>query len=271
MPPIAFVGAGNMAKSIIGGLISNGVPAASIAASATREQSLTALKEQYNIAVHLDNLELIREAKVIVLAVKPQKMALVCKQLAGNIADDTLIISIAAGITCASLEKWLGGSYPIVRCMPNTPSLVLKGASGLYASANVNQQQKDLSDQIMNAVGICCWVDEEHLIDAVTAVAGSAPAYFFLFIEAMIDSGISQGLEAEAARDLAIQTALGAATLAQQSETTVDELRRRVTSPNGTTERAIASLEANGLRDTVDKAMLACNKRAKELALELEE
>ena len=208
-------------------------------------------------------------ADVIILAVKPQVLEQVCTDLQPHLSHNPLIISIAAGIDIPSLSHWLGSDVAIVRCMPNTPALVQTGASGLYANHHTSDNQKVLAAQILEAVGIVQWLDNEALIDPVTAVSGSGPAYYFLFMEAMIDAGVAQGLSRETATELTLQTALGAAKLAQSSDVDVAELRRRVTSPNGTTEQAILSFEKDNLRQTVSRAMDACSDRSREMAREL--
>lgn len=257
-----------MARSIIGGLISNGHPGKMITATSPAQEELDKLAEDYGVNTNIDNKQALNNADVVVLAVKPQIMKPVCCELAEALPKQALVISIAAGISAASLEAWLE-TPPLVRCMPNTPALVLEGASGLFANSKASEEQKQLAHAILAAVGEVTWVETEALIDSVTAVSGSGPAYFFLMMEAMIEAGIKQGLERKTAETLAIQTALGAAKLAKHSDVDVAELRRRVTSPKGTTEQAINSFEANGFRSIVDQAMQACRTRAEELAEEL--
>ncbi len=266
---ITFIGAGNMASSIIGGLVNKGYPAQRITATDPYQPSLDKLSEQLAIQTSSDNGAAARSAEVIVLAVKPQVMEQVCAELKDHLAHQPLIISIAAGIDIFSLDSWLGNDLAIVRCMPNTPSLVQTGASGLYANARTSEPQKATAHAIMEAVGIVQWTATEALIDSVIAVSGSGPAYFFLFMEAMIEAGIAQGLSRENATELTLQTALGAARLAQDSDVDVVELRRRVSSPNGTTERAIASFEQDDLRQIVARAMQVCADRSREMAKEL--
>ncbi|WP_447927173.1 pyrroline-5-carboxylate reductase [Vreelandella sp. EE27] len=267
---ITFIGAGNMAKAIIGGLIESGVSATHITATAPTEQALTPLRDAMGIHTHTDNGKAIQNADVVILAVKPQIMQNVCAELADTLrAQAPLVISIAAGLEAATIDAWLGGNTALVRCMPNTPSLVGVGASGLYANRGVSDAQRTLAGELMEAVGIVEWVEDEALLDAVTAVSGSAPAYFFLMFEAMEEAGVAQGLPAATARRLAIQTALGAATMARQSEHDPATLKRNVMSPGGTTERAIEHLESAGLRDTMASAMQACAERASEMAKEL--
>ena len=266
---LTFIGAGNMASSILGGLIAKGYPAANISASDPYQQSLDKLAAAHGINITQDNAVAVADADVIVLAVKPQVLKSVCEALQPHLKHRPLIISIAAGIDITSLDKWLGNQLAIVRCMPNTPALVQTGASGLYANGQTSAEQKANADEILKSVGIVQWLDSESLIDPVTAVSGSGPAYYFLMMEAMIDAGIAQGLSRTAATELTLQTALGAAKLAQSSDVDVAELRRRVTSPNGTTEQAILSFEASDLRGTVSRAMQACTDRSIEMAKEL--
>ena len=266
---ISFIGGGNMARSILGGLLAEGFHPQQLRVSGPRPNSLAALEAEFGVATTHDNISVCVGADVVVLAVKPQVMQAVCEQLRGHIAAETLVISVAAGITCASLSHWLGGQPAIVRAMPNTPALIRAGAAGLFANALVTPEQRDLATQILGAVGLACWVEQEPLIDTVTAVSGSGPAYFFLFMEAMIAAAQEQGLDAASARALTLQTALGAAKLALSSGDDIGVLRRRVTSPNGTTEQAIKSFEQSNLQGLVSVAMTACRARAEALAQEL--
>ncbi len=270
-PRIAFIGAGNMASSIIGGLVGKNFPPRNISAADPHTATLDRLKATAPVRTTTDNLDAISGADVVVLAVKPQVMREVLTPLAETLRQSRpLIVSIAAGIEIASLARWLGDdTLPIVRCMPNTPALVQSGATGLYASPAVSAAQRQLADTVLRAVGIALWVDDEAQIDAVTAVSGSGPAYFFLVMEAMQAAGEKLGLPADVARQLTLQTALGAAQMAIASDVGADELRRRVTSPNGTTERAVAAFEAGGLRQLFDKALTDCRDRSVELAREL--
>jgi len=266
---ITFVGGGNMARSIIGGLVQQGYAPGNLCASARRPETLDALHKDFGIRVEQNNGAAVKGADVVVLSVKPQVMKEVCLSLRDELPLNALIISVAAGITCASLANWLGASRHIVRCMPNTPALVQMGASGLYAAAGITAEERQIAEAILGAVGTVAWVDDEGLIDTVTAVSGSGPAYFFLFLEAMVASAVQQGLDPATARQLAIQTAAGAARLAQTSDVDLAELRRRVTSPGGTTERAIAAFEQHKFRQVVDIAMQACANRSRELAEQL--
>lgn len=260
-----------MARSIIGGLVNKGFDAASIIACDPKPAALAALEQDFGITTSGDNNTAVDAADVVVLAVKPQVMKQACLDLRGAIAEQTLVVSIAAGINCHSLQQWLGQQRRIVRCMPNTPSLVQKGASGLYAADTVSAEQRQLAETIMQAVGAVQWLESEDQIDAVTAVSGSGPAYFFLMLEAMVDAGVEQGLDFEMAKSLAIQTAAGAAELARTSELDLAELRRRVTSPGGTTEQAILSFEKHQLRSIVKQAMQACADRSRQMSAELGE
>ena len=265
---IAFIGGGNMATSIVGGLINNTFEAHKIFISEPNSELATKLAAQYHINIAASNSAACAACDIIVLAVKPQILKQVCEEIAPQLHDNHLIISIAAGINSASLIKWLG-KKAVVRTMPNTPALISEGACGLFACADVSESQRDIADHIMMSVGITAWVNNENLIDSVTAISGSGPAYFFLMIESMIDAGKKLGLDHETASTLALQTAYGAAKLAQQSDVDIKELRRRVTSPKGTTEKAIESFESNNFRHTIEHAMKACAERAKSLAEEL--
>ncbi|EHA14832.1 pyrroline-5-carboxylate reductase [Halomonas sp. HAL1] len=267
---ITFIGAGNMASAIIGGLIDSGVAPSTITATAPSDSELAPVKARLGINTNTDNNAAVAEADVVVLAVKPQIMRTVCEALRDSVQrQQPLVISIAAGLDADTIDQWLGGNNAMVRCMPNTPSLVGYGASGLYANAKVSDEQRDVATQLMEAVGIVEWVEEEALLDAVTAVSGSAPAYFFLMFEAMEEAAVKLGLPAATARRLAIQTALGAATMAQQSDKDPATLKQNVMSPGGTTERAIQHMEEAQLRTTIADAMQACADRAQAMAKEL--
>ena len=267
---IAFIGAGNMARSLIGGLLKQGFAAKNISASDPAEACLTATRELGEVFTTSDNQLAIDQADIVVLAVKPQVLGSVVTPLQDKLSSNkSLLISIAAGITCESLQQWAGKSVPMVRCMPNTPALLQAGATGLYASSAVTEQQKSAAAAILNAVGITVWVDKESDLDAVTAISGSGPAYFFLLIEAMQATGEKLGLSADTAMLLVQQTALGAARMAQEESVDVAELRRRVTSPNGTTEAAVKSFQESGLSTVVETALQAAYDRSQALAKEL--
>ncbi|KJH76380.1 pyrroline-5-carboxylate reductase [Pseudomonas sp. ES3-33] len=265
---IAFIGAGNMAASLIGGLRAKGLEAELIRASDPGAETRSKVAAEHGIAVFADNAEAIKDAEVVVLAVKPQAMKAVCEALRPNLKPNQLVVSIAAGITCASMNNWLG-AQPIVRCMPNTPALLRQGVSGLFATAEVSAEQRQQAEELLSAVGIALWLDEEQQLDAVTAVSGSGPAYFFLLIEAMTAAGVKLGLPADIAAQLTVQTALGAAHMAVASDVDAAELRRRVTSPAGTTEAAIKSFQAGGFEALVEKALGAAAHRSAEMAEQL--
>ena len=263
---IGFIGAGNMATSLVGGMITKGIRPARIWMSDVSQDRLDELSRQHRVHVSTDNAEIARRADVLVLAVKPQVMQAVCEALREALGErQPLIISIAAGVTVASLKGWLG-ELPVVRCMPNTPALVQAGATGLYAEPSVSAEQKELAGQILGSVGLTFWFDEEKALDAVTAVSGSGPAYFFLLMESMIEAGRKLGLDEHTARQLVLQTAWGASQLAITSEAGPDVLRQQVTSPGGTTAAALNVFEDGGFRVLVDSALAAARRRSEELA-----
>jgi pyrroline-5-carboxylate reductase len=265
---IAFIGAGNMAASLIGGLRAKGLDAAQIRASDPGAETRAKVQAEHGIEVFADNADAIQDADVVVLAVKPQAMKAVCEAIRPSLKPNQLVVSIAAGITCASMNNWLG-AQPIVRCMPNTPALLRQGVSGLFSTAEVNAEQRQQAEELLSAVGIALWLNEEQQLDAVTAVSGSGPAYFFLLIEAMTAAGVKLGLPADIAAQLTVQTALGAAHMAVASDVDAAELRRRVTSPAGTTEAAIKSFQAGGFEALVEKALGAAAHRSAEMAEQL--
>lgn len=257
-----------MASSLIGGMIANGMHAENITACDISTEPLAALQKQFSIQTSTDSLSAANKADIIVLAVKPNAIQSVCEHLAEiEQSAGKLFISIAAGVHESDINHWLGGTRSIVRCMPNTPALLQLGATGLYANPQTSDTQKQMAQSILDAVGITVWVDEEILLDAVTAISGSGPAYFFYFIELLQAAGEKLGLNADTAIKLAKQTALGAAHMAQNDD--VADLRARVTSKNGTTEQAILSFQKNRLDELVDAATKAASERAAELAREL--
>ena len=265
---IGFIGAGNMATSLIRGLLNQGVPGGSLFAADIDSDKLTALASECGINAASPE-ELVNKADVIVLAVKPQVMRAVCSSLARPLAArevQPLFVSIAAGVSLASLKQWLGGEPAVVRCMPNTPALVGKGATGLFANGAVSDARRSAATLLLDAVGVSVWVESEADLDIVTAVSGSGPAYYFLFMEAMQEAAIEMGMAEDLARLLVLQTAAGAAELAGQSEDSVAELRRKVTSPGGTTEQAILQFESGGLRELVTKALTAARDKSIDLS-----
>lgn len=264
---ITFIGGGNMATSLISGLISTGYPGSNINVTEPDKDKGATLSRQFGIQSFTDNNLAIEQSEIIVLAVKPQVMQEVCKDIAKQVQiNKPLVISIAAGLLSKDIERWLGGNISMVRCMPNTPSLLNCGATGLFANENVSDEQKLQADAILATAGINVWVDQESLLDAVTAVSGSGPAYYFLFMEAMQDAAKKLGLNDEQAELLTQQTALGAARMAVESDDNAATLRAKVTSKGGTTEQAINTFEENHLQDIVMQAMQAANDKAIELA-----
>lgn len=267
-PRIAFIGAGNMASSLIGGLLAQGVPASQLCASDSGAEQRAKVAQEFGIEVFVDNAQACLGADLIVLAVKPQGMKDVCSALAAHLQPAQLVVSIAAGISCASLAQWLG-LRPIVRCMPNTPALLRQGVSGLFANAEVSSTQRAQALQLCQAVGLALWLEQEAQLDAVTALSGSGPAYFFLMIEAMSAAGQTLGLSTEVAAQLAQHTALGAARMACENTLDAAELRRRVTSPGGTTAAAIAAFQKGGFEALVAQAMQAAADRSAQMSIEL--
>ena len=264
---VRFVGAGNMAASLIGGLIKRGFLPSQISASDPGHHQRQILTEKYGVHTYQGNNEHFGIPDVVILAVKPQIMKQVALDIANSVAEtNALVISIAAGIKIEHLEHWLSSETAIVRTMPNTPALIGEGATGLFANANVIKEQKHLTEGIMDSVGISHWVDEEFKIDVVTALSGSGPAYFFLFMEYMQNTAIELGLSPEVAAKLVEQTALGSAILAQRSPDDISVLREKVTSPNGTTEAALKSFEGNGLEEIIKQALNAANERSIQLS-----
>lgn len=264
---ISFIGAGNMAASLIGGLLAKGVAAGNICASEPGEARRSQLEQQFGIRTTADNLAACQNADIIILAVKPQIMRQVCQPLAGQLQPGQLVISIAAGISSASLQQWLQHDC-LVRCMPNTPALLQQGISGLYAGPAVNPVQRQSAEQILQAAGMTVWLENEQQLDAVTAISGSGPAYFFLLAEAMTETGVKLGLDEATASLLARQTALGAARMLCESSLPAIELRRQVTSPQGTTDAAIRSLQNAGFMPMMATALQAAARRSEELARE---
>ncbi len=268
---IGFIGGGNMASSLIKGLIASGQAAHSIWVSDINSEVLSALTGSLGVNSTANNDELVNAVDVVVLAVKPQGLADVAKSIAALVQQkQPLIVSIAAGISQLSLQRWLGIDVAIVRCMPNTPALVLTGATALHANNQVTIEHKDLAENILRAVGLAIWVDQESELDAVTAVSGSGPAYYFLLMEAMEKAALELGLSEQTARLLVQQTAFGAAKIALESDESPAQLRRRVTSPGGTTQRAIETFENGGFSELVAKALHAARDRSIEMSKQAE-
>ncbi len=271
-PTLSFIGAGNMAGSLIAGLLADGYQPENIWASDVDPEKLQNLANRFGIHTSTDNRIAVENSQIVVLAVKPQSLQAVAREIESSVRRiRPMIISIVAGITEAAIDRWLGGDNDIVRCMPNTPALVKSGATAMHGNANISAEQRSRAEAVLRSVGIAVWVEEEELLDAVTALSGSGPAYFFLLIEAMEEAAVRLGLEPATARLLSQQTALGAARVAIESDESPADLRRRVTSPGGTTERAIAVFEQAGFADLVLKAMDGARLRAMELSKQLGE
>lgn len=266
-PVITFIGAGNMGSSLIGGLINDGHPCDKIWAADPSDAKLAQLRDTFNIHTTTDNQHAVRTADIVIFAIKPQVFANIATSLANEIKQrGALVISIAAGIREASIQEWLGGQTPIVRSMPNTPALIGCGATALFANHFVTPAQHSQAESIMRAVGITVWLPEEKMMDAVTALSGSGPAYFFRFMECMEQAGQELGLPPDITHLLTLQTALGAAKMAMENSTPLADLRRHVTSPGGTTEKALMVFEEMQLSTLVKQALSAAKLRSEELS-----
>lgn len=260
-----------MASSLIGGLLKQGqVEPENLSLFEPSEDKANALASQYGLTVSPSNEALVAQCDLVVIAVKPQVLKAVLTPLAdAYVTTKPLIVSVVAGITAESIQAWLATDCPIVRVMPNTPALIGKGASGMYANASVSNEQRQLTEQLMGAVGTATWVAAEQDIDSVTALSGSGPAYFMLFIKSLIESAESAGLDSDAAKALALQTAIGATELVASSDLSLQTLIDNVTSPNGTTEQALLSFHNDDLPGIVRNAFNAAKRRSEELAKEL--
>jgi pyrroline-5-carboxylate reductase len=265
-PRIVFIGGGNMARSLIGGMLGRGHPAERIHVAEPNGESRVALSRDYGIATGGDNAAAAAGADLLLLAVKPQVLSSVCRGIADALPASALTVSIAAGIATAQIDGWLGGERAVVRAMPNTPALLGAGATGLYANARTSAAQRQQADAALSAVGLCVWIEDEALMDAVTALSGSGPAYVFLLAEAMQAAAERQGLPADAARALTAQTLFGAARMLGEASEDAAMLRARVTSPGGTTQAAIEAFERGGFRDLVATAIAAATTRGTELS-----
>jgi len=267
---IGFIGGGNMATSLICGLIAGGYNKKRIWVSDPETEKIAQLGKTFGVNTTKINPEVVEKAQILVLAVKPQNLHAVTTDISNTIQKlKPLIVSIVAGIRENDLERWCGGSISLVRCMPNTAALVSAGAIGLHANSKVTQQQRDIAESIMRSVGLTVWLKSEALLDTVTALSGSGPAYFFLLMEAIELAALELGLDQETARLLTQQTAYGAAKLSLEVDESPAELRRKVTSPGGTTEHAIEVFELGALRQLVKNALKAAKKRSIELSNEL--
>lgn len=270
---IGFIGAGNMGQSMIHGLLSQTPQPKHLLVCDHHPESLETLIEGHPVSLIQDPFKLACEADVVVLAVKPQNMGEVLKAIKGFDAHNTpILVSIAAGITTAQLLKPLGlkADYPLIRVMPNTPALIQLGASGLYANTKLTQDKKALSESIASAIGEWVWIDDESHMDIVTALSGSGPAYFFMFMEELIKSAVQLGLPEKAARQLCLATAQGSVNMALKSHDTLEQLRKKVTSKGGTTEAALNSLTHDKLDTILFRALSKATQRGKELSKSLE-
>lgn len=266
---ITFIGGGNMASALIGGLLRQGFNAQDMRVMEISVETRDTLAKKMGIAVFADAEVAMDKTDVIVLAVKPQQMAEVAKGLSKYLTTQQLVISIAAGIRTQDLSRWLGGHGNIVRAMPNMPALALAGMTGLFAMPAVSKEQKDAAQELMGAAGATLWFEDENNLDAVTALSGSGPAYVFYFLEAMQQAGVELGLTKEAARSLGVCTFLGAAKLAAESPDDAATLRQRVTSKGGTTERALSVMEAAQIKTHLIDAIKQAATRSQELGDEL--
>lgn len=266
---IGFVGGGNMAQAMIAGLIANGAHPQDIRVSDPSPETRRRLEDELGIRAMPDNRAVAADADLLVLAVKPQVLGPVAREIADAVnARQPVVLSIAAGIEISSMESWLGATTAVVRAMPNSPCLLRRGITALYANANTSNRQRTLASQALEGVGSVIWLEREDLMDAVTAASGSGPAYFFLFMEAMEHSARGLGLPLEVARALVLHTAAGAARMALESGQDLAQLRRNVTSPGGTTAAALALFEDGGLRELVEQALTGARDRGREIAQE---
>ncbi len=264
---IAFIGGGNMASSLIGGLLANQYQAKQLLIAEPDPQQQDYLHQKFGVQTYADCREIITEANVLIFAVKPQILPEVAKQSSVLIQKyQPLVLSVVAGILTEQMEEWLGENIAIVRTMPNTPALVQTGATGLFANAQVNAEQKQLAESIMRAVGLTLWFEQEQQLNAVTALSGSGPAYFFYIMEILENIGIKLGLDPNSARLLTLETALGAAKLALESNDPPAILRQQVTSPQGTTAKAIEVMQQQQLDTILESALTAAYQRAEELS-----
>ncbi len=264
---ITFVGGGHMATSLVGGLRAQGIAPADIMVADPAPAQTERLQRQFGVRVSQDNVAAVRDADVVVLAVKPQMMASAARDIADEVrARRRLVISIAAGIRLLDLARWLGPQTPLVRTMPNRPALIGAGVTALYAASSVSAADRRTVEQVMAACGATVWVAAEEQMDVVTAVSGSGPAYFFLLVEALEAAGTQLGLAPETARRLAVETARGAGRMAAESGEAPAELRAQVTSEGGTTAAALEVLESAGVRAIFAEAVAAATRRSAELA-----
>lgn len=266
-PHIAVIGAGNMGACLIGGLIKHGHSPETLWAADPGQAKLDALRETFGIHISTDNHAAARAADVVIFAVKPNMFAAVVNELKDTLLQrKSLIISIVTGIRIDNIQAWLHKQASIVRAMPNTPALIGCGATALYANHQVSDSQRNIAESILRAVGITVWLSDENLLDAVTALSGSGPAYFFHMMESLQLAGEEMGLPRDIARLLTLQTAFGSARMALESGKALDDLRKQVTSPGGTTEKALSVLDEHRIHLLYKKAIQAAKLRSEELA-----
>ncbi|MDR2872572.1 MAG: pyrroline-5-carboxylate reductase [Xanthomonadaceae bacterium] len=264
---VALIGGGNMARSLISGWVAHGITPSNIHVAEPLGELRETLTRDFGVSTHTDALDAVQNADLWLFAVKPQVMHRVCETLAQEAQHRRpLAVSIAAGVTAAQIEHWLGDRIAVIRCMPNTPALLGTGVTGLYANDIANNTQRDSADRLLAAVGITVWIENETLMDAVTAVSGSGPAYAFFLAEAMEAAAIAEGLPATEARALVLHTLFGAARMLLESGESPAELRRKVTSPGGTTQAAIEALKTGGFEALINRAIHAARERGRTLA-----
>lgn len=263
---LCFIGGGNMARSLIGGLLARGVDAGRITVADPVAEQLQALRDRFGVNVTPDNAAAVQGADIVVLAVKPQEMRRVVTGLAASLANSPLLISVAAGIRASDIQRWAG--VPVVRAMPNRPALQGCGMTGLFATADVSAERRALAAELLSAVGATLWLEHEAQMDVVTAISGSGPAYFFLLIEMLEQTGVALGLPAEISHRLAVETAYGSGLMAREASESPATLRLQVTSPGGTTAAALQHLEAHKVRDIFAAAVTAATRRGTQLAEE---
>ena len=267
---ITFVGGGNMARSLIGGLLGPGYPADRIRVLDPDPDARNEVQARWGLIATDDPAAALAGSETVVLAVKPQAVQAAASAIREHLPPGRpLVISVAAGTSTKTLARLLGARIPIIRAMPNTPALLGCGATALFAAPGTHGEERDRAEHILRSAGIVVWVDDESMMDAVTAVSGSGPAYFFLLMEQLLAAAEAEGLPRDTARLLVMETALGAARMVLESDDTITDLRGRVTSPGGTTEAAIGSLERDGFPAIVQRAVAAAAKRSRELAAEL--
>lgn len=265
-PSIAFIGVGNMARAIFSGMLASGYPADKIIGTSRTAEKRDHYQQAFGISMLADNEEALKRADVVVLCVKPAQIQAVIENFSAHVRADQLFISVAAGVELESMEHWLGQPVALVRSMPNTPSQLGAGVTGLIANTHTSETQKHWVTELFSSVGDSVWVEKEEHMHAVTSLSGSAPAYFFRFLEAMIKNGVEQGVDEETSRKLAGLTMMGAARMVIDLDDPISQLRKNITSPNGTTEQALLSFEASDIDKVVADAMTACVNRSKSLA-----